>query len=68
MKAAIQSVYDQLQAGHEEPHGHFLDWAKREPSEFYKIASKLIPIQVGGDDEGAPILVRIERSIVDPQA
>lgn len=61
MKAAIQAVYDKLQEKSKEPHGHFLAWAEEYPTEFYKVASKLIPIQVGGDPEN-PIktVVRVE--------
>ena len=61
MKAAIQSVYDKLQEERGGNHGHFLNWAKSEPTEFYRLASKLIPIQVGGDEDN-PIrtVVRVE--------
>lgn len=54
MKAAIQSVYDALQAGSGKPHGHFQAWAEEQPTEFYKLASKLIPVQLTGED-GGPI-------------
>lgn len=45
MKAAVQAVYDKLQASTGKEHGHFLKWAEEQPTEFYKLASKLIPIQ-----------------------
>lgn len=45
MKAAIQSVYDQLQETAGGDHAHFKQWAFEEPTEFYKLASKLLPIQ-----------------------
>jgi len=51
MKAAIQSVYDKLQDGSGGDHAHFFNWAKTEPTEFYKLAAKLLPIQVAGDEE-----------------
>lgn len=51
MKAAIMTVYDRLQEGREEPHGHFLAWAQEEPTEFYRLASKLIPLQMSSDPE-----------------
>lgn len=57
MKAAIQSVYDRLQEKHGEPHGHFLEWAEGEPTEFYKLAAKLIPIQLGDEDGGGLTIV-----------
>lgn len=61
MKAAIQSVYDKLQDAAGGDHGHFLAWAQGEPTEFYKLASKLLPIQVGGDADN-PIrhVMRVE--------
>jgi hypothetical protein len=67
IKEAITAVYEKLQEGTEEAHGHFLDWAKANPSEFYKLAAKLIPIQVGGPDDG-PIVHEIRRTIVRPKA
>lgn len=68
MKAAIQSVYDRLQEKHGEPHGHFLAWAENEPTEFYKLAAKLIPVQVTGEDGGPLTVSVVERKIVDPVA
>lgn len=61
MKAAIQAVYDKLQEAAGGDHAHFLSWAKEEPTEFYKLASKLLPIQVAGDEEN-PIqhIMRVE--------
>ena len=53
MKAAIQAVYDKLQAAAGGDHAHFLEWAQEEPTEFYKIASKLLPIQMTREDGGA---------------
>jgi len=50
IKAAMLSVYEGLQAKHENPHGHFLEWAESNPTEFYKLASKLLPLQVTGED------------------
>lgn len=46
MKAAMQFVYDALQNETGEEHGHFIEWAKGEPTEFYKLSSKLLPLQV----------------------
>ena len=58
MKAAIQSVYDRLQEDSGEPHGHFLGWAQENETEFYKLAAKLIPIQIGGDPDGIPVAIQ----------
>lgn len=63
MKAAIQSVYDQLQKDTGEEHGHFLSWATEQPTEFYKIASKLLPMQVEVDGEMR--ITRIERRVIE---
>lgn len=61
MKAAIQSVYNKLQDAQGGDHAHFLTWAQSEPTEFYKLASKLLPIQLAGDEEN-PIrhVMRVE--------
>ena len=61
MKAAIQSVYDRLQEKSGDPHGHFLAWAEEQPTEFYKLASKLLPIQLSGDENGGPLQVIVKR-------
>lgn len=58
MKDAITAVYADLQAQVEErDHGHFFIWANQNPTEFYKLASKLIPLQVSGEDGGAITVV-----------
>lgn len=63
MKAAIQSVYDQLQSDHgDEPHSHFIAWAKANDTEFYKLASKLLPLQVEVDGEMR--ITSIERRVI----
>lgn len=69
IKDAITSVYASLQEGHPEPHGHFLEWAKGSPTEFYKLASKLIPLQLSADEENPIHVVQtIRREVVDPSA
>lgn len=61
MKAAIQTVYAKLQDGRGGDHAHFLKWAEGEPGEFYKLAAKLLPIQLSGDEDN-PVrhIVRVE--------
>ena len=39
MKEAITSVYSDLQSKTGREHGHFMDWAMANPTEFYKIAA-----------------------------
>lgn len=63
MKAAIQSVYDKLQDSKGGDHQHFLTWAEENQTEFYKIASKLLPMQVEVDGEMK--ITRIERRVID---
>ncbi len=46
MKTAIMHVYAALQDKTGKEHGHFIDWAEGNPTDFYKIASKLIPVQL----------------------
>ncbi len=38
------------------PGAHMLDWALREPGEFYKVAARLIPTEISG---AAPVTVQI---------
>jgi hypothetical protein len=68
MKDAITAVYSDLQASVENAdnaNAHFLLWAKANATEFYKLASKLIPLQVAGDPDH-PLVHEIRRSIVRP--
>lgn len=54
------SVYADLQADSGKEHGHFLEWAKGAPTEFYKIAAKLLPLQVTGEG-GQPLQVVMQQ-------
>lgn len=53
-KEAMMAVYADLQGERADlgEHGHFLAWAKETPTEFYKLASKLLPLQVSGEGGG----------------
>lgn len=70
IKDAIAMVYARLQDRHEnareEAHAHFLDWAEQNPTEFYKIAAKLIPLQVAGNIGIDAKVTRLETVIVRP--
>lgn len=35
------------------------EWATENRTEFYKLWAKLIPVQIGGEDGGAPIVHKI---------
>lgn len=59
VKAAMQAVYADLQEAPPEgveigPHAHFRSWALGNPTEFYKLWSKLLPTEISGPD-GGPI-------------
>ena len=54
VKETVLAVFNQLQ---EDPIVNLAEWAKNEPTEFYKIASKLIPSEVNANVEViAPVL------------
>lgn len=48
VKEVFAEVFSNLQ---DEPGVRLEDWAKQEPTEFYKLASKLIPTQISGDKD-----------------
>jgi hypothetical protein len=48
VKEVFANVFDQLQ---QDPKANLKEWAKENPTEFYKLSSKLIPVQVAGDPE-----------------
>ena len=52
VKDIIASVFNELQSMDGDtpkyPGAHMLDWAIREPSEFYKVAVRLIPTELAG--------------------
>ena len=48
MRTAVATVFEDLQASHEGEgrYPHFLAWAKENPTEFYRIAARQLPLQV----------------------
>lgn len=46
VKETVLAVFNDLQS---DPEANLLSWAQQEPTEFYKIASKLIPTEVKAD-------------------
>ncbi len=52
MRDAILHVYEDLQAKSGRDHGHFSEWAEENATEFYKIAAKLIPLDVNANVNG----------------
>ena len=60
IKSAFKDAFDELGGVHA-----LVGWARQNETEFYKLASKLIPIQVGGDPD-APIVHEVRRTVVRP--
>ena len=48
MRNAISAVFEDLQAEHkgEGRFPHFFEWAKANPTEFYRMASRQLPMQI----------------------
>ncbi len=66
IREAVLSVFADLQAEAGSENGHFLGWARDKPTDFYRLASRLLPLQVTGDD-GGPVVTRIELVGVYPE-
>lgn len=54
VKERVLEVFNELQ---DDPQANLLSWAKDEPTEFYKIAAKLIPADINAKVEGKIITV-----------
>lgn len=54
VKERVLEVFNELQ---DDPNANMLTWAKEEPTEFYKIAAKLIPADINAKVEGKIIEV-----------
>ena len=48
VKETVLAVFDDLQS---DPKANLLSWGKENPTEFYKIAAKLIPTEVNANVE-----------------
>ena len=63
-KTAVQIAYEQI-GGHEA----FAEWARANPSDFYKIAARLIPAErAEPDDSGSRIVNIVIGSVDSPYA
>lgn len=58
VKDRVLDVFNELQ---EDPKANLLSWAKKEPTEFYKIAAKLIPADINAKVEGKIIEVIVPK-------
>ena len=55
MKDAMSAVYLDLQAESGRENGHFLNWARDHPTDFYKMCMKLLPLQIDTRIDGPMI-------------
>ena len=65
VKEAFERVFHDLQKDEGEPH-ELSTWAKKEPTEFYKIAARLIPSELKGEmthNHKLPSLEMVEAAI-----
>lgn len=63
VKEVFADVFSKLQS---DKKAKLEAWAKANPTEFYKLASKLIPIQLAGDPE-SPIAVNMTEGLTFEQ-
>lgn len=63
VKEAFEAAFNALQ---DQPGAKLDDWAKGNPTDFYKIASKLIPTDVKATVEGSIEFREVVRKIVKP--
>lgn len=54
VKEVFAEVFNELQ---NDPKAKLIEWAKREPTEFYRLAAKLIPVQLTQDENENPITI-----------
>jgi len=59
VKDVFATVFSELQ---NDPKANLQTWGSQNPTEFYKLASKLIPIQLAGDPEN-PISFTLKDAI-----
>ncbi len=59
MRHAISAVFEDLQEGHEGrgEYPHFLAWAKENPTEFYRIAARQLPLQIEATGRAIGVVV-----------
>lgn len=59
VKEVFGEVFSELQS---DPEANLKAWGQKNPTEFYKLASKLIPIQMAGDPEN-PLVFSLKDAI-----
>ncbi len=58
IKDVINETFNQLQA---DSKNNMLEWAKNNPTEFYKLASKLIPTEIDANINSEPKKILVHR-------
>lgn len=61
VKDVFATVFSQLQTDRK---ASLKKWAKANPTEFYKLVSKLIPVQVAGDIDN-PLIIHWHEQLTD---
>jgi hypothetical protein len=61
VKEAIEHVYAALQEGEKKPHGHFVQWARDNATEYYKLYAKLLPKEIDATVKGRVVVVIDDR-------
>jgi len=64
-KRALEAAYKALQDESGSEHGDLIAWARENKTEFYRIKSKLLPIQVEGNPDN-PIEHNVTVKLVRP--
>jgi hypothetical protein len=59
MRSAITAVFEDLQTDHggKERFPHFFEWAKANPTEFYRMASRQLPVQIEAGSQAIGMVV-----------
>ena len=63
LRDAILQVFADLQVETDGEYGHFLDWARDHSTDFYKLASRLLPRQLLVPEE-RPAITEVRRIII----
>lgn len=58
VRERVLEAFNELQS---DPVNNLVSWAKTEPTEFYKIAAKLIPTEIKGDLQITKTVLHVER-------
>lgn len=66
VKEAFQSVFQDLQADETKPHS-LKKWAIANPTEFYKLSTKLIPLDLQSAGEAIILQVKHETTNLKPE-